>query len=434
MKNITKVHNENGVDGVHMHLENKKISRHFFIFLFIMYSIVYMTKNCFSSALAAIVAEGAMTKSQAGIITAAFYVVYTPLQIVGGIFADKYNPERMIKIGLIGSAISNMIIFLNQNFWVMLISWVFNAIIQFPLWPSVFKIMSSQLVRSDRRMMIFYMSFATSFGLFLAYLTAAFITNWEYNFLLSAGLLFILAIVLHFYYNKVEPSMKKDKEVPLTVQKSASRGKFTATFKLFAASGFLLLSLLTIFRCSIEQGIKTLAPTMLMESYSNVSPTFGNLMGTIIIIMGILGTVLIRIVYPRWLRNEYAGYLALLSLSLPFVIIMKYIGNIHLAIAVGAMCVTTLFLTATHLLASHCSLYFTKYGKNGTAAGFINAMGSFGVVIYSYGFSKIAEIYNWNVVMDLLIVFTVVCIVLNIVACILWSRFRKNEKEFEENI
>ena len=44
--------------------------------------------------------EGAMTKSQTGLITAVFYLVYAPLQVVGGIFADKYDPEKLIKIGL----------------------------------------------------------------------------------------------------------------------------------------------------------------------------------------------------------------------------------------------------------------------------------------------------------------------------------------------
>ncbi len=434
MKNTIRSHNENGVDGVHMHLENKKISRHFFLFLFVMYSIVYMTKNSFTAALTSIVAEGIMTKSQTGIINAAFYVVYTPLQIVGGIFADKYNPERMIKIGLIGGAISNTIIFLNQNFYVMLAAWVFNGVIQFALWPSIFKIMSSQLVRSDRRMMVFYMSFATSFGLLFGYFSAAFITDWKYNFLLSAVLLFVLAITLHFYYNRIEPNMLKDKEISLAPQKSSSKGSFGVTLKLFCASGFMFLVALTLFRCSVEQGIKALAPTMLMESYADVSPTLGNLMGTIIIIMGMLGTIFIRLVYPKIIRDEYAGYLILLTLSLPFVIIMKYIGSVRLAVAVGAMCVTTLFLSGTHLLISHCSMYFAKYGKNGTAAGIINASGAFGIIIYSYGFAKIAEKYNWNVVMNLLIVFTVLCILLNIIACILWRRFRKDEKEFEENV
>ena len=103
------------VDKVHMHLENKKVSRNFFWMLWIMYAVVYMTKNCYSAAMASIVYEGVLTKSQTGLISAAFYFVYAPLQVVGGLFADKYNPERMIKIGLVGSGISNLIIFLNQN-------------------------------------------------------------------------------------------------------------------------------------------------------------------------------------------------------------------------------------------------------------------------------------------------------------------------------
>ena len=39
----------------HLHFENKPASWHFFIFLFALYSIVYMTKNCFNAALADIV-------------------------------------------------------------------------------------------------------------------------------------------------------------------------------------------------------------------------------------------------------------------------------------------------------------------------------------------------------------------------------------------
>ena len=80
------------VDGVHMHLENKKISRRFFWLLWLLYAVVYMTKSCYSAAMASIVSEGILTKSQTGLINAAFYGVYAPLQIVGGIFADKYNP------------------------------------------------------------------------------------------------------------------------------------------------------------------------------------------------------------------------------------------------------------------------------------------------------------------------------------------------------
>ena len=93
---------EFSVDGVHMHLQNKKISKNFFWMLWVLYAVVYMTKNCYSAAMASIVDEGILTKSQTGLINAVFYGVYAPFQILGGVFADKYNPEKMIKIGLVG--------------------------------------------------------------------------------------------------------------------------------------------------------------------------------------------------------------------------------------------------------------------------------------------------------------------------------------------
>ena len=149
------------VDGVHMHLENKKMGKFFFWFLWWMYVLVYMTKYCFSSALAPIVESGVLTKTETGIIAASFHVVYAPLQILGGMFADRYNPERMIKIGLLGGAVANLVIFFNQNFYVMLLSWMFNAAIQFALWPSVFKIMASQLPRSEKPKNIFLISLSS---------------------------------------------------------------------------------------------------------------------------------------------------------------------------------------------------------------------------------------------------------------------------------
>ena len=68
----------NLLSDINIHLENKRASRVFFIFMWLMYAFVYMTKNCFSGALAAIVEEGTLTLTQATVINAAFYVAYAP--------------------------------------------------------------------------------------------------------------------------------------------------------------------------------------------------------------------------------------------------------------------------------------------------------------------------------------------------------------------
>ena len=97
------------------YLESKKLSIILLLSIFLLYAVVYMTKNVFSSAMASIVEEGFMTKSQTGLINAVFWFVYAPFQIVGGFAADKYSPYKLILIGLIGGLISNIIIYF-KNF------------------------------------------------------------------------------------------------------------------------------------------------------------------------------------------------------------------------------------------------------------------------------------------------------------------------------
>ena len=123
------------------YLVDKKLSLVLFAVVFLTYSLVYMTKNCYSAAMAAIVAEGIMTKSQTGLISAAFYIVYAPFQIVGGFAADKYPPHRLILIGTMSAGIANLLIyFFTQSYVAMLIIWSLNALAQFGIWPSIFKI------------------------------------------------------------------------------------------------------------------------------------------------------------------------------------------------------------------------------------------------------------------------------------------------------
>ena len=46
------------------YIDDYKFSALLFILVFMMYSLVYMTKNCYSAAMASIVDAGIMTKSQ----------------------------------------------------------------------------------------------------------------------------------------------------------------------------------------------------------------------------------------------------------------------------------------------------------------------------------------------------------------------------------
>ena len=407
-----------------VHFENKSISRHFFWFIWFIYVVVYMTKNCFSAAMSAIVFEGAMTKSQTGLITAVFYLVYAPLQVVGGIFADKYDPEKLIKIGLMGSGLANLMVYLNQNYYVVLITWIFNAIVQFAIWPSVFKIVSSQLVQGDRKNSAYYISFSATVGMLLAYLVAALLTKWQYNFLISSLSLFALAVALHIVTKRVGPYMIED-EVSANQTKTETAAEKIGTIKLLVESGFLILIVAAFIRTVVANSIKTLSSTMLMESYEIVSPSLGNLLNMFIIGVGVVATVIVKqYLYPKYIKSAPNGIVSMFIIAL-ITLSLLLLGNINISLTVVLLCVVSGSLTATTLLMQYCNLRFAKFGKSGTAAGVMNAATSLGVVVNSYGITKIAEVYDWTVVKIVFLGLIAVALLLMLVMIPFWKRFKK---------
>ena len=404
------------MSDTNVHIENKKVSRAFFAYLFIMYSIVYMTKNCFSGALSSIVAEGTLTISQTTFISAAFYIAYTPLQVVGGIFADKYSPEKLITIGLLGAAVSNAIIFFNQNYYVMLITWIFNAIIQFALWPAVFKIISSQLVRSDRKNMVFIISLSTSSGLILAYVVSACIPShsWKYNFAVSAIAIVLCVIVMKLFCIKLDPMLIRDKELAVTERSDEEKQGTVSIAKLFLMSGFFVVVPSVLIRTMIEMGVKSFAPTMLMQSYEGVSPSMGNLLSVLVIVGGLLGVFLAKfVIFPRIIKNEITGCVVLTVAALPFAFMLNFIGKVSIWAVVMSMTLIILLLTASQLLINYYTMYYAKYGKNGTAAGIINGSGAAGTALQFCIFGPVAETLGWPIitaVWAVMIVVTAVCL------------------------
>ncbi len=423
------------LDGTHVHLENKHLSRGFYWVLWIMYAFVYMTKSCFTAAMASMIAEGIITKTQSGTITAVFYLVYGPLQILGGFMADKYNPYRMIKWSLVGGAVSNALIFLHPEYSVMLTAWTFNAIAQFALWPCAFKIISSHLVRSDRKMNTFYISFGTTAGMFLSYLVAAVVPNWKYNFLISAVVLAVFAVIIYVMYKKVVlPRMKPDYDVHVSengkIEFEETQKEKTPAMGLFIKSGFFIMCVLVFCRVVIDNGIKTLSPVMLMESYE-ISPSLSNALGLIVIVAGLLGMLLVGFIYPRFVRNELWVHVGMLAFALPFTVALKNMVHIGALGTVVSMCIISALFTAMRTLAYNYNLRFVKYGKSGTAAGISNAAESLAVMAQSYGFTYIADKSGWNPVMSICVITVIAAIVLNIGVIYSWSMFKKTEKAKE---
>ena len=404
-----------------VHLENRKISRQFYLVLWIEYALIYMTKNCFNAAMASIVYEGVLTKSQTGLICAVFYVFYGPLQIVGGILADKFNPENLIKTGLICSGILNLLLFYIHDYISMLILWGLNGIAQFAVWPAIIKIITCQLAPSDRKNGSFYITFASIGGLLASYLTAAMITKWEYNFLLSGVVLLALAFLWVAECRTVDHYMVRD-AVEVKVQKQSTQ-PVVSTGRLFFNSGFYFIVLFFFFRTMVDQAIKAFSPTMLTELYPGVTPSVGNLLNILIVGVTLVGAVLIRKFYPKLIRSEVAGMMIVTAIAIPFCGILLFAGQISIVLTVLCLCVVSCFVNCGTFLVNCSNVHFSEYGKSATAAGIANSAASIAFIFNNYGMALMADVFGWTTVLISLFGFLLISMLMLFLAMPKWHKF-----------
>ena len=83
---------------------------------FASYAVSYIGRMNYSAALPGMLAEGALSKKQGGVIAAAYFASYGAGQLLNGFLADRGNPKIQVSAGLAGSAlfVTNHVICVNS--------------------------------------------------------------------------------------------------------------------------------------------------------------------------------------------------------------------------------------------------------------------------------------------------------------------------------
>jgi len=405
------------------YLENERLSLFLFLTIWILYTTIYMTKNCYSAAMADLVNEQVLTKSQTGAINAAFYLIYAIFQVVGGIAVDRFSPGKIVFIGFLGAAACNAVVYYNQNYTVMLIAWSMNAVVQFGVWPGIFKIISSQLAPVHRKKGVFYISLANSFGLIVSYICAALVSRWQSNFSISAISLFVASVIWIIMYQYVEKKM-----VTVDVEKSVKREQKSSVsfFKLILFSGAILLMISNLIQSVINCGLKALTPVMLMESYESISPSLANSLNILLIGGGVIASFVARKYVLNRFENEAICMSLFYALCVPFVVLFVFVGKIPAVILFIALTLVVSLMTVGSLTVFYMTARFAKYGYDGTASGVFNAMAALGIVVANFVFTRLADSFGWAVTNYVWIGTTMFGLIATAAAIPLWRKMLKD--------
>ncbi len=371
---------------------------------------------------------GYLSNLQTSIINAAFYVLYAIFQVIGGFLTDKLHPERFITFGLLGAGVCNLVIFFNQSYPVMLTMWALNGMLQFGVWPAIFKLASTMTMPEMRQRSLFIVTFANPIGVLTNYLVAALIgSNWKLNFLVCAVGLGVIAVLFEGTMRAIRTDISECESIPEKETKSERiEGNARFTTLLFS-TGVIFLLMLAFIRTGFDFATKSLTPTMINQSYANVTPVLATLLNIIVLVMSAAGTALAYIIYPRFIKNEAIVLLILFAIALPPACITLFVGKISYWLIVLCCALIAMMMgAATLFTTSYIGARFNRFGYGATMAGLLNCLSSLGIVTASTLFPALSEgRLGWQGVSITWVILMALSLLLCAVILPLWTKFIK---------
>lgn len=420
------------------HLESEKSSWITFIIIFAAYTIVSMTKNTYSTAIATIVSPEVhlFDKSDAGLINAGFYLLYSVAQLFGGVLVEKIPPFKMLLIGLFGALVTNIAMAMTDSFVVMLVAWTLNGLLQFGVWPVILKLTTTVVMPEHRQKAMSYLFFAYPLGSALSYLFAGVLLrffSWPSLFWSSVITLGIMIASVLLLMAHLKKKMVPGPEI-LPVELGDNKAEKAQTvspepmpfFRMLFASGLIFLTVPALIRCMLDIGLKNWVPTMIMECY-DVPPSFANLLTTVLIVVNLSGLFIVNWIYPKRCKNIATIMGIFFTVCLPLLLLIVFTGKVHLFFILISLALTTTFtMSSSQVINVIMPAAFSAQGKTGLIASFINSFGGLGVMIANYAYGLLAEHFGWTITAVIWLALGAIAVIFCFLATPFWKRFTQN--------
>lgn len=216
------------------------------------YGLYYVCRLSLNVVKKPIVDAGILTESELGIIGSTLFFAYAIGKLTNGFLADHSNIRRFMAIGLLVSAIANLIMGFTSAFYFFVICWGINGWVQSMGAPACVVSLSRWYKDSERGSFYGFWSTSHNIGEALTYILTAVVVSyfgWQWGFRAAAivGLLGALMISIFFHdspENKGLPPVNKDfsKIQTTTLQEQKDVLKNPYVWILALSSAFMYIS------------------------------------------------------------------------------------------------------------------------------------------------------------------------------------------------
>jgi len=259
-----------------------------------LYSTAYLNRLNLSAALGSVMTALDLTATRAGVLPSAFAITYAAGQMVNGALVDRLNPVRHMKIGLIGSAVCNLLMGLSNGFGMLLALCLINGVFQSMLWTPVVRLVAMHFGQEERPKANILISITLIIGHLGAWAISGYmssILNWRASFAVPAFIVIPVVLIAGWLLRevKVEPASaapKNAKEAGASIRGAVG---------MYWVSGFLMMLVVSVLFGFVRDGIRTWAPQILGEiSGDGMSATTLSLIIPLINALGMMGSYVLQ--------------------------------------------------------------------------------------------------------------------------------------------
>ncbi len=379
-----------------------------FWMMWVTYASFYLCRVNISVAMPGIIKEFGLTKTSMGVVLTSLFACYAIGQFINGQLGDKLNARKIITIGLLSSAILNVIFgFVGGTLGVMTVLWGLNGYVQSMGWGPTVKTMANWFPLKVQGKVSGRLGTSYILGGALSWFLAGTIikyTNWRATFWIPAIICAVLAI--HWYLrarNAPEeiglPSVEdQEKGVEETTVRKDEHIGFAQTLKITLMNPAVWFTAFALFGLNIVRyGFMSWAPTYMFEEQGATISTAAY-KAIAFPIAGGLGAIFAGWASDRIFKFRKApiAFIMLVLLAV-FCYLYRVVPGSSWIISLILLLVIGFLTFGPHILivgALPAELGSRKAASSVT--GFVDAMGYLGASLTGVGTGYLIENFSWN--------------------------------------
>ena len=409
--------------------------KHILMTTWIAYASFYLCRTNISIAIPGIMAEFAITKTQMGGVLSSLFIAYAIGQFINGQFADKFGARKMITIGILLSAVMNIIFgFIGGILILMMVVWALNGYFQSMGWSSCVKTIANWFPLKRRGKTCGILGTSYQMGNVLSWLLGGFIIGnfgWRFGFWVPA-LIFIAVGI--FWYRKAKNAPE---EVGLPTIEEEERGIAAGDIRKDHHIGFKKTAKMTLLNpyiwavglgllCLniIRYGFLDWVPTYMFE-VQKLSISTAAYKSLLLPFAGSLGALSAGYISDKIFKSKRSPVIVLMLLLLvlftwiyPQIPVGDWLSGILVLMAIGFM------LYGPHvIMVTAMPMDYGTRKAAGSATGFIDGMGYIGASITGITSGWLIDTFGWSAAFDFWIAAAIAAAIIMI---LVW-KFRKTE-------